>query len=1707
MAKAITIIHRDGTTTLLASRSRATSISSARQKTSLLSEDVVNVSVTTTEPLPLAIGDRAVFYGRAYTLHRLPQPTKEGERRYAYELTFEGAQYDLLDVHYHLPQDAYGETYYSDLNGHLEVLRWNVNRIFPGKWEITTDVTGTDYKNITASEKNCLAVLQELCSTFEVEFVIGFANGKNTLRITKTTGKTFDRILRYGRGKGLYSLQRTNVNNANITNRLYAYGGTDNLTEDYIKTESLGGRGCAKLCLPGTTRTTSFINDLTSIRSYGVKEGEKNYSDIKPQRIGEVTAIGEDVITFFDTSIDSLGKQMFDLNAKKDDGKTTKYLIAGTTAKITFQTGQLAGYEFDLHSYEHATNKFVINKFKDENGLELPNTEQGAFQIAPGDKYIITDIILPGEYIEAAEQQLRERATADLLPLTQPQVSYKLTLDEAFFVKLYGTEAATVIFSVGDYIHIQDDQIGVDKEVRITQMERDLLRPHTYEITLSDTVTKSTTVKVLNELSDIGEAVAINAGFADPAKARRRWMATQEVLNMVFDPEGDYYSEKIKPLSIETQMLSVGAKSTQFTLQNATFQPNYNGNPNTLCISAGLLVHYGIDPDGIKSWHFGETVMSGLNPGTAYYIYTRCERNTANAQMVLSTQAIPCESDAAVYYFLVGVLNSVMTDTDGGRPGRLVSLTYGSTTINGRFIKTGRIEGSGGGNCYFDLDNDEIGGIIRFVNSNGEWEYVSDVAAKTKQLQDYISNTLPPILAGLQTQVDGKVETWYKDTDPSEPWETEAERQKHVGDIWFNTETKLSYRYSSEFGWVKIEDQDTIDALIAASNAQDTADGKRTVFTAQPYTPYYRGDLWVQGASGDILCANADRANGDFVAADWVRASKYTGDENLNAFIEGYQATISDIYAQLDGVIETWFGNGAPTLENAPAVDWATNGDKAQHVGDIYYNNDDGQGFRFVKTSDSPLAYGWTIIADSALAAALAAAAAAQDTADGKRRVFVATPYPPYDEGDLWANGTFLKVCRQGIHRTAGSFIDDDWMNATEYTGDESLNAFINGVFGDTVSDIYEQLDGKIECWYQNTDPAVNWTLDTEKANHVGDQWYNTSTKQLFRYTKQVLAIRTPSGTATSIRYLWQKIDNAQAIAAAEAAANAQDTADGKRRVFVTTPYPPYDVGDLWTDGADLWRCNNAKDENGEYDSNDWGKATNYTDDSTVTNFINGIYSEDRQTINEQLDGKIETWYQVTDPAANWHTNAVKAAHVGDMWYNTSTKELRRYCSNAVVIQGGTIPQSSTNDNGTGNGTASGVTPVASYTWQKIEDKKAIDAYEAASHAQDTADGKRTIFVAQPTTPYSVGDLWLKDVDGTGTAQGGLWRCIKERKSGGFQQADWVVATYYDCTQTVIDGGVVTSGTVQLVNSATESICAGITGGELDDQAHGKVRIWAGASKENRHLAPFRVLQDGSFVASKGTITGTINAQSGTIGGFQINPTFIGVASSQNATTGNGLSLYGDFIKFANANCWAMIGTNVLPATLGGVAAVGRFNNNTPQSWATNYGLLLDVTGGLVNIAALAKGAIISNSYITSYGFAQLTPSVNNCHIPGDMTQPTIFRILAKFLYSNSGIGLPSHATVSEVLGLSPSMPFAVPMTIIGDVGSTTAGYITGRNSWVKNSSGTAAMNSSNYPYILDNNGNRPKNDKLDLSKGDVESFMLVWDGTNYYAYNLYRTT
>lgn len=175
-------------------------------------------------------------------------------------------------------------------------------------------------------------------------------------------------------------------------------------------------------------------------------------------------------------------------------------------------------------------------------------------------------------------------------------------------------------------------------------------------------------------------------------------------------------------------------------------------------------------------------------------------------------------------------------------------------------------------------------------------------------------------------------------------------------------------------------------------------------------------------------------------------SAKGLTEEQVNNIINNSQV-ITDLQNQVDGAIETWFYEGVPTLTNAPASSWTTDKDKDTHLGDLYYDNKTGKAYRFAKDGSI---YKWTIITDTDIAKALSDASKAQETADGKMKVFSTQPIPPYQLGDIWVNATYPadgstyknEVLRCQTLKAAGSpFAIADWIKASKYTDDTVANA------------------------------------------------------------------------------------------------------------------------------------------------------------------------------------------------------------------------------------------------------------------------------------------------------------------------------------------------------------------------------------------------------------------------------------------------------------------------------------------------------------------------------------------------------------------------------------------------------------------------------------------------------------------------------------------
>ena len=322
---------------------------------------------------------------------------------------------------------------------------------------------------------------------------------------------------------------------------------------------------------------------------------------------------------------------------------------------------------------------------------------------------------------------------------------------------------------------------------------------------------------------------------------------------------------------------------------------------------------------------------------------------------------------------------------------------------------------------------------------------------------------------------------------------------------------------------------------------------------------------------------------------------------------------------------------------------------------------------------------------------------------------------------------------------------------------EENLKDYVN-----KVDKLQEQVDGKVEQYFYNYDPtlenwpAMSWKDGTAKKAHNGDLFYNTDSKKGWQWTYND---ETKTGS-------WVEVTDKETLDTLEAASKAQDTGDGKRQVFTADaskgehPEPPYDTGDLWFNGEDILVCTVARTASDKYNASDWVKKDSYASKNDMKDYVDGVTKD----MQDQIDSKAEQYFYAYDPtldnepAKSWTTDEEKEKHVDDLFYNTETGKAYRFMKG---------------DDG-------------SYKWELVQDEDVTNALEAASKAQDTADGKRRVFTADaskdehPDPPYDEGDLWYTGAE--------VLVCGKPKAKGEeYDAGDWGKKDNYTNKDEVID--------------------------------------------------------------------------------------------------------------------------------------------------------------------------------------------------------------------------------------------------------------------------------------------------------------------------------
>ena len=607
--------------------------STAKLIQSIGQDDYVSVVIESATPLTFNLNDKMLLGGMDYMLNLTPVSRKRGNRLFVYDLKFEGAVYLLRKIAVfnrdsQNRQTDYDFYYHADLEGHIDMIITNAN-INQSIWSKGSIPSGTDFKTVMYNNQNCLTAMHDLTALYGVEFYVTKDGGGYKINIGNRgvqTAYTFE----YGKGKGLYSLRREAISENEVVTRLYGFGSTENLPIGY---RSFSRR----LRMPAATG--DYIEDQLMINQFGYVE--KIYeTDIRPEFIGEITSVGaltQETAMFSSTDMD------FDL-AELDQDDNTVYIPDGEKAKVHFLTGRLAGYEFDVYSYNHGSKTFEIDVFTDNRGQSFP--DNSTFAIEQGDLFTLSNIFMPQSYIDDAEQRLQDAVETEYERLSKTNIKYTLEVDPLFM------RGKTI--ELGDEIYVKDTDIGVDRFIRILGLEFDILTQK-YIFTMSDVWEISLRRRLITTLHGAKKEVK-KVNDRAVIQDLNNHVEIRDFREKVLDKEGYLNPTIIKEKSISIKMLKEDARPRQAGADGVVYEINEGGDSNALKITAGDYTHFSIDEGQIKTWSMPQKQVSGLDPSDSYYVYVKAERATTDAEYVVTTNQYNVDEDEDYYYFLTGVL-------------------------------------------------------------------------------------------------------------------------------------------------------------------------------------------------------------------------------------------------------------------------------------------------------------------------------------------------------------------------------------------------------------------------------------------------------------------------------------------------------------------------------------------------------------------------------------------------------------------------------------------------------------------------------------------------------------------------------------------------------------------------------------------------------------------------------------------------------------------------------------------------------------------------------------------------------------------------------------------------------------------------------------------------------------------------------------------
>lgn len=1132
-------------------------------------ESVLALSFTAFECVTLEVYDYADFLGRRYWILERYQPKMNCDSEWSYSVQLSGVEGLTTQVLMVNPDDDDNPilTLTAPAREHAALIIANMNRkMGTTEWKVG-EVVVSEYIDIEYTGKYASDALSELSSAAGTEW---WFDGM-TLNISRCE---FGEPVPLSYGDGLIGgIERSMADGVKFFTRLFPVGSSRNIDPDRY--------GHARLQLPDGAKYVEQDTHLGIIEYFE----QEAFDAIYPRRIGTVGSVRSEERTSDDGSPFTVW-YFTDPDIPFDPNQ---YEIGGLVKRVTFQTGELRGREFEVN-YDSEKKEFeIITQWPYDNDMQLPSEP---LVPAPGNEYVLWNISMPDSYYPAAEQEFKTAVDTFMADSRKDISVFQASTD--FTV----VDKRNLDLKPGQRIRLGSDKFFPDtgyRDIRIVAISRSVVQPGSMTLKMSDVLSTGRISRIENQISEVTQITRqVSSEFPDIIKSWEETPASDTTLYSSRKSEREFLNKRrggtVEGITrfLKRQQLDEGFRTSDFASGITGFGAQIDGRGAGELES--LFIRRFLEVPELRYNRVGISVGDDWSaPGAGVIESVDKEQKLVTLKLEEGEIGAVAVGDICMGIFHdFDPSNNATADSDDGR---------------------GNFSFAGFATVYFRITE-----VLGDRNERFRYELRPLSATFTKQIDPMESMTF--VAYGSFTNPARQssrysTRTYQRYLRNVSDWEFTAENiAAQFGDL-----TNLSVFGIQMSGYSAYLDNIYLQGMISSLDKKALLDTRSKLFrlvgdngVGVAFTPeagWKQGKLY-DPATGQFQ-KEFDIEQIDQTATE-AQATANSADRKAQQAKDYIDNTLpgelSEINKRLDGVVENWFYPYTPSLYNEPAQTWIADGEQENHIGDTFTNTlpanfdptDAGcweQGSIVAPYIDGIKTWDQIKIADST-------------------RIRLKTPVGGIPKGAVLSVGEGYTMGYNPIASSGAVIASYVWSQSYTVGSDNPYIAFV----------IRKTDNAKITPAEY---PQIHFTISSDETTNpdAGKSW---------RWVKE------EDGT-----YKWTPIADSDAVKALQEAARAQDTADAKRRVFVVTPTTPYDVGDIWTqgEGGDIMRCIESR-ATGNFESSDWDKASKYTDDTAANEAKERLaaMSSDGTLSKEEKPAVRQQWSQIQKEYAKYQTDA-----------------------------------------------------------------------------------------------------------------------------------------------------------------------------------------------------------------------------------------------------------------------------------------------------------------------------------------------------------------------------------------------------------------------------------------------------------------------------------